>query len=70
MTGRSEIQLSFDMIDRAQRRLSYQKIAVKRLSFDRDNRCAELAKEMQVMMEEKLASLQKKHLSLVTDLRL
>ena len=61
MTGRIEIQLSLDLIDRAKRRLAYQQTAIKRLNFDRDTRCSVLAREMEAAMKEKVAILQSKH---------
>lgn len=70
MIAGTEIRLSLDMIDRAKRRLAYQKTAVARLSFDRDSRCADLAKEMQAIMEEKIALLQRKHSTLMAGLQL
>lgn len=67
MIGRTEIQHSLDMIDRSEKRLSYQRIAVKKLSLDRDPRCADLARDMEAIMEEKVALLKKKHAAMVVE---
>lgn len=66
MVAQTELQHSLDMIERSKRRLLYQRLAVKKLSLDRDARSAELAREMEAMMEAKLALLEKRHSTLVT----
>ena len=61
MIGRTEIHHSLELIDRARRRLDYQRSAVRKLHFDRDSRSADVARGMEQIMSQKLALLLKQH---------
>ena len=66
MIGRTEVEHMNYQIEKAELRLSYQKVVVKKLGFDAEPRYADLANDLLAMMENRISLLHKRRDALLS----
>ena len=65
MVGATEIDYSLSLIERAKRRLTYQRLVAARLGFNSEPNYAALVRDMCLAMQAKLDALELRHADLI-----